>query len=92
MANKEVKVFAPNEKQVAFLNALKDNGGSATLFELNYLKGYDFKSGSINTLKAHGYVEVSDGEGYDCDVVYNGTVVGHVHKPAKVYTLTGKAY
>lgn len=89
---KETKVFAPNETQVAFLNALKDNGGSATLFELNYLKGNNFKSGAINTLKAHGYVEVSDGEGYDCDVVYAGVVVGHVHKPAKVYTLTGKAY
>ena len=44
------------------------------------------------SLKAHGYVEVTDGEGYDCDVVYNGVVVGRVHKSAKVYTLTGKAY
>ena len=92
MANKKVKVFAPNEKQVAFLNALKKNGGSATLFELNYLYGYNFKSGTINTLKAHGYVEVTDSKGYDCVVVYKGVVVGHIHKSAKLYTLTGKAY
>jgi hypothetical protein len=87
-----VKTFTPNENHVAFLNALKENGGAATLFELNYFKGYNFKPGAINTLKAHGYVTVEDGEGYDCEVVYNGVVVGHTHKPAKVYKLTGKAY
>lgn len=89
---KEIKEFKPSEKQVAFLNALKNNGGSATLFELNYLQGCGFKSGSINTLKAHGYVEVTDGEGYDCDIVYDGHIVGRIHKAAKVYTYTGKEY
>ena len=83
----EKKTWTMSETQTAFLKALKDNGGKATLFELNYLKGYNFKSGSVNTLIAKGYVTVEDGDGYVCDVVYNGVKVGTITKPAKVYTL-----
>lgn len=76
-----------NENQKAFLNALKENGGKATLFELNYFKGFNFKSGSINVLINKGYVKAEDEVTYDCDVVYNGVKVGSVKKTAKVYEL-----
>ncbi len=83
----QVKVWSPNETQVAFLNALKDNGGSATLFELNYFKGFNFKSGAVNVLVNKGLVTAEDDVTYDCDVVYNGVKVGSVKKTAKVYKL-----
>jgi hypothetical protein len=78
-----------NENQKAFLEALKEMGGSATLFELK-LAGKEFKSGSINVLKAKGYVTVSedkDDRVFECDVVYNGVKVGSVKVTAKVYEL-----
>lgn len=81
------KTWEMNENQKAFLNALKDNGGKATLFELNYFKGFNFKSGSINVLINKGYVKADDEVTYDCDVVYNGVKVGSVKKTAKVYEL-----
>ena len=81
------KTWEMNENQKAFLTALKENGGKATLFELNYFKGFNFKSGSINVLINKGYVKVEDEVTYDCDVVYNGVKVGSVKKTAKVYEL-----
>ena len=84
MANKTWEI---NETQKAFLNALKENGGKATLFELNYFKGFNFKSGSINVLINKGFVKAEDEVTYDCDVVYNGVKVGSVKKTAKVYEL-----
>lgn len=81
------KTWEMNENQKAFLNALKENGGKATLFELNYFKGFNFKSGSINVLINKGYVKAEDEVTYDCDVVYNGVKVGSVKKTAKVYEL-----
>ena len=83
----EQKTWEMNENQKAFLNALKENGGKATLFELNYFKGFNFKSGSINVLINKGYVKAEDEVTYDCDVVYNGVKVGSVKKTAKVYEL-----
>lgn len=83
----QVKVWSANETQVAFLNALKDNGGSATLFELNHFKGFNFKSGAVNVLVKKGLVTAEDDVTYDCDVVYNGVKVGSVKKTAKVYKL-----
>lgn len=85
MANK--KEWVVNDTQKAFLEALKANGGKATLFELNYFKGYNFKSGSINVLINKGFVKAEDEVTYDCDVVYNGVKVGSVKKTAKVYEL-----
>lgn len=87
MADKKTKTWTMSETQTQFINALKENGGSATLFELNYLKGYNFKSGSVNALIGKGYVEVEDTDGYKCDLVYNGVKVGEVTKPAKLYRL-----
>lgn len=85
MANK--KEWVMNDTQKAFVEALKANGGKATLFELNYFKGYNFKSGAVNTLIKKGYVNADEEVSYDCDVVYNGTKVGSVKKTAKVYAL-----
>ena len=81
------KTWEMNENQKAFLNTLKENGGKATLFELNYFKGFNFKSGSINVLINKGFVKAEDEVTYDCDVVYNGVKVGSVKKTAKVYEL-----
>ena len=77
MANKQ-KQWVMNDTQKAFLEALKANGGKATLFELNYFKGYNFKSGSINCLSKQGLVKAEDEVVYECDKVYNGVKVGTV--------------
>lgn len=84
------KIWKPNETQTAFMNALKDNGGKATLFELNYFKGFNFKSGAVNTLVNKGYVIADEKVEYTCDVVYNGVKVGSVKKTATVYELVQK--
>ena len=76
-----------NDTQKAFLEALKENGGKATLFELNYFKGKNFKSGSINALIGKGLVKAEDEVTYECDKVYNGVKVGTVKVTAKVYEL-----
>ena len=83
----EKKTWTMNETQTAFIEALKANGGKATLFELNYFKGYAFKSGSVNTLIKKGLVKADEEVTYDCDVIYNGVKVGSVKKTAKVYEL-----
>ena len=83
----EKKTWTMNETQTAFIEALKANGGKATLFELNYFKGFNFKSGSVNTLIKKGIVKADEEVEYACDVVYNGVKVGSVKKTAKVYEL-----
>ncbi len=85
MANKQEWVM--NDTQKAFLEALKANGGKATLFELNYLQGKNFKSGSVNTLIGKGLVKAEDEITYECDKVYNGIKVGTIKVTAKVYEL-----
>ena len=52
MSKNTEKKWAINETQKNFIEALKANGGKATLFELNHIKGFNFKSGSINALIA----------------------------------------
>lgn len=84
MAKKE---WQPNEQQVAFMNALKENGGKATLFELKYFKGQEFKSGCVNALVKKELVTADEQVEYVCDVVYNGVKVGTVKKTATVYEL-----
>lgn len=81
------KQWSMNETQKSFCEALKANGGKATLFELNYFKGFNFKSGSVNTLIKKGIVKADEEVEYACDVVYNGVKVGSVKKTAKVYEL-----
>lgn len=87
MANKTWEI---NETQKAFLEALKSNGGQATLFELNYFEGYNFKSGAINTLIGKGLVNADEKVEYACDVVYQGVKVGSVKKTATLYKLVQK--
>jgi len=81
------KEWQMNDKQKQFIGALGANGGKATLFELNYFQGFDFKSGSINVLVKKGLVKADDEITYECDVMYNGVKVGSVKKTAKVYEL-----
>lgn len=83
------KQFTPNETQTTFLNVLKDYADGVTLFELK-LAGKEFKSGSINCLIAKGYVVVDGDREFNCDIVYNGVVVGHSTKTGKVYRLVKK--
>lgn len=83
----EKKTWEMNENQKAFVEALKANGGKATLFELNYFKGCNFKSGTVNVLVKKGVVKADEEVTYECDVVYNGVKVGAVKKTAKVYEL-----
>lgn len=84
------KKWEPNETQKNFIEALRANGGKATLFELNHLKGFSFKSGSVNTLVKKGLVKADEDITYDCEVIYNGVKVGSVKKTAKVYELINK--
>ncbi len=84
---KKTKKWEMNETQKAFIQALRKNGGSATLFELNHLQGYTFKSGAINHLIKAEVVNTDTEKAFTCDIVYNGVVVGKQTKKAKVYTL-----
>lgn len=86
----EKKTWTPNEKQTLFIEALRANGGKATLFELNYFKGYAFKPGTINTLVKQGLVKADEEKTYECDIVFEGTKVGAIKKTAKVYELVEK--
>lgn len=86
MANKN-KTWTPNETQTAFLEALKANGGKATLLELNYFKGYHFKTGSVNTLIKKGLVTADEDVTVEAAVVYNDVKIGSAKKTYKVYAL-----
>lgn len=87
MSKNTEKKWAINETQKNFIEALKANGGKATLFELNHLKGFNFKSGSINALIAKGYVKAEETVTYECDKVYNDIKVGTIKVNAKLYEL-----
>ena len=80
------KTWTMNETQKAFMEVLAQYVEGVTMFELK-LAGKEFKTGSINTLITKGLV-VTDGEReFECEVVYNGVVVGKVTKTGKVYRL-----
>jgi hypothetical protein len=81
--------WTPNETQKAFMAELASRPEGATIFELK-LEGKDFKTGSINTLITKGLVVNVETKYYECEVVYNGTVVGKVSKPSAVYKLVGR--
>ena len=86
MANKTWKM---NDTQRQFVETLESYENGATLFELK-LAGKEFKSGSINTLISKGVVKIDGEREYDCDIVYNGVVVGKITKTGKVYKLVCK--
>lgn len=78
-----------NETQKAFVDVLKNYADGVTMFELK-LAGYNFKTGSINTLITKGIVATDGEREFACDVVYNGQVVGKVTKTGKVYKLVNQ--
>ena len=84
--------WQPNEKQKAFLNALKEADGGLTLAEVSKSVGMEIKSGSINTLIAKGMVQTED-VSYECNIVRkdNGEVVGSTKKTVKAYKLVGQS-
>lgn len=86
MANKTWKM---NDTQKQFVETLESYENGATLFELK-LAGKEFKSGSINTLISKGIVEIDGEREFNCDIVYNGVVVGKITKTGKVYKLVRK--
>lgn len=86
MAN---KTWSMNDTQRQFVEVLKSYDNGVTLFELK-LAGKDFKSGSVNTLISKGIVEIAGEREFNCDIVYNGVVVGHSTKTGKVYRLVNR--
>ena len=86
MANKTWKM---NDTQKQFVETLESYENGATLFELK-LAGREFKSGSINTLISKGIVEIDGEREFNCDIVFNGVVVGKITKTGKVYKLVRK--
>ena len=86
MANKTWKM---NDTQKQFVETLENYENGATLFELK-LAGKEFKSGSINTLISKGIVEIDGEREFNCDIVFNGVVVGKITKTGKVYKLVRK--
>ena len=86
MANKTWKM---NDTQKQFVETLESYENGATLFELK-LAGKEFKSGSINTLISKDIVEIDGEREFNCDIVFNGVVVGKITKTGKVYKLVRK--
>lgn len=75
-----------NPIQTAFLAELANHTEGVTLFELK-LEGKEFKSGSINTLVKQGRAKIIGKRTFECDVVFNGKVIGKTTKTAKVFAL-----
>ena len=86
MAN---STWTMNETQRQFVEVLGNYENGVTLFELG-LAGYNFKSGSINTLITKGVVRTDGEREFQCDVVYNGVVVGHTTRKGAIYTLVNR--
>lgn len=56
------KNWTMNAKQMEFVELLKAMGGSATLLELEAVKGVKVATGSVNTLVTKGVVSTEDTE------------------------------
>lgn len=80
-----------NPIQKDFIDTLKAYPNGATLLEIRLDTGKEFKTGSINCLARAGLVAVSaEKKSFECDIVYNGVIIGKTSKPYSVYTLTSK--
>ena len=80
--------WQPNDTQKQFMEILREYPDGVTLLEIKLERGIEFKTGSINTLTSKGLVKVSEEDkAFACDIVYNGSVVGHCTKKGKVYRL-----
>lgn len=79
--------WQPNDTQKLFMAVVANYPDGITLFELE-LAGYSFKSGAINTLITKGVVKTApEKRVFNCDVVYNGVVVGKTTRKGTVYFL-----
>lgn len=85
------KNWEMNENQKAFIKALRDNVESypngMTLREIKKVTGLVFKTGSINTLKAKGFVSTDEKREFIADIVYDGEVIGHKTYNDTIYKL-----
>lgn len=89
MATK-VNNWTMNDTQKQFMEVVGHFPNGVTIFELK-LAGYDFKSGSINTLITKGLVTTdAEKREFECDVVYNGVKVGTTKKSGVVYRVVTK--
>jgi len=84
------KTWSMNETQKGFIAILGEYPNGITLLELKIERGIEYKTGAINTLITKGLVSAEEEKVFECEVVYNGHVVGHVSKKGKVYRLVQK--
>lgn len=87
----EKKAWEMNDTQKNFVKILRENREAypdgMTLREIKKVSGTEFKSGSINTLKAHGIVNTDGKREFTADIVYDNEVIGHKKYADTVYQL-----
>ena len=85
-------IWKANDKQVKFMDLLKDHADGLTLAQASKMLGEEIKSGSINALLPNGKNLVRT---EDCVIQCNlveietGEIVGTAKKPVKKYFLVG---
>lgn len=86
-------IWKANDKQVKFMDLLKENPSGLTLAQASKMLGEEIKSGSINALLPNGKNLVRT---EDCVIQCNlveietGEIVGTAKKPVKKYFLVGQ--
>ena len=86
-------IWKANDKQVKFMDLLKENPNGLTLAQASKMLGEEIKSGSINALLPNGKNLVRT---EDCVIQCNlveietGEIVGTAKKPVKKYFLVGQ--
>ena len=76
-----------NEKSKILVELLKEHADGLTLREAQKLAGIEIKTGSVNNLISKGIVNTNTEKSLNCDIVYNGEVIGHKTVKEKVYKL-----
>lgn len=83
-----VKEWTPNPKQNEFMETLKNYPDGATLKDIEIETGKTFATGCVNPLITKGLVIAEESaDGYVCDIVYKGVVIGTTTKNWKKYKL-----
>lgn len=83
------KQWEMNETQKNFVEILRKEPNGITLAEIKDRYGVDFKTGSINTLKAHEIVD-TEKTSVECLIVRaddTSKVVGHCKKEVSIWKL-----
>ena len=80
------KSWKMNETQTAFVKALSAYENGATMLDLS-MAGMSFSTGSINCLLTKGIVVNAGKRDYECEVVYNGVVIGKDTRKLTIYKL-----